>query len=134
KRSVQVGRGSKRGKTSGRGGKGQTARAGHKIRPEIRDMIKRIPKLRGRGKNIFQSFQVKFVPVNLKLIEKHFAAGDSVNPDTLAVKGLAKGDRGEKPLVKILASGEITKKLIFSGCAVSASARAKIEKVGGEIV
>ena len=69
KRTVQVGRGSKRGKTSGRGGKGQTARAGHKVRPEIRDMIKRIPKLRGRGKNIFQSFQLEKAPVNLNLIE-----------------------------------------------------------------
>src|SRR3989338_885180 len=133
KRSVQVGRGSKRGKTSGRGGKGQTARAGHKVRPEIRDMIKRIPKLRGRGKNIFQSFQAKFIPINLMLIEKHFVAGDTVNPQNLQAKGLAKGESGAEPGVKILASGELTKKITFSGCAVSASARAKIEKVGGQI-
>ncbi len=134
KRSVQVGRGGKRGKTSGRGGKGQTARAGHKVRPEMRDVIKRIPKLRGRGKNIFQSFQAKFIPVNLKLIEKHFAEGDSVNPETLAAKGLAKGKRGEKPLIKILASGDITKKINVSGCALSKSARIKIEKAGGTII
>jgi len=44
KRSVSIGRGGRRGKTSGRGGKGQTARAGHKVRPEIRDMIKKLPK------------------------------------------------------------------------------------------
>lgn len=133
KRSVQVGRGGTRGKTSGRGGKGQTARAGHKVRPEIRDMIKRIPKLRGRGKNIFQSYQAKFVPVNLKLIDKHFASGDAVNPEVLMSKGLAKGVSGEMPLVKILATGEITKKISFAGCSVSASARAKIEKAGGSI-
>ena len=45
-----VGRGGKRGKTAGRGTKGQKARAGAKFRPEIRDFIKRLPKLRGRGK------------------------------------------------------------------------------------
>ena len=51
-----VGRGGKRGKTSGRGTKGQNARAGRKKRPEMRDFIKRIPKLRGRGKSPFKSF------------------------------------------------------------------------------
>jgi large subunit ribosomal protein L15 len=130
KRSVQVGRGSKRGKTSGRGGKGQTARAGHKIRPEIRDMIKRIPKLRGRGKNIFQSFQLKRAPVNLNLIEKHFAAGETVNAEALIKKGLVQSSKGG---VKILATGEITKGLKFSGCFISAPAKVKIEKVGGTI-
>lgn len=59
KSSAQVGRGGKRGKTSGRGTKGQNARAGRKKRPEIRDFIKRFPKLRGRGKNSFKSFQPK---------------------------------------------------------------------------
>ena len=51
KKSVSVGRGGTRGKTSGRGTKGQNARAGHKKRPELRDIIKKIPKLRGRGRN-----------------------------------------------------------------------------------
>ncbi len=57
--SKQVGRGGTRGKTSGRGTKGQNARAGHKKRPEMRDIIKRIPKLRGRGKSSLKSFQMK---------------------------------------------------------------------------
>ncbi|MEK7194527.1 MAG: uL15 family ribosomal protein [Patescibacteria group bacterium] len=56
-RSKQVGRGGTRGKTSGRGTKGQNARAGRKKRPEIRDFIKRFPKLRGRGKSSLKSFQ-----------------------------------------------------------------------------
>ncbi|KKU68719.1 MAG: 50S ribosomal protein L15 [Parcubacteria group bacterium GW2011_GWA2_47_16] len=133
KRSVQVGRGGKRGKTSGRGGKGQTARAGHKIRPEIRDMIKRVPKLRGRGKNIFQSFQQKSLPINLDLIEKHFSAGDKITPQILAEKGLVSGNKGNELNVKVLATGDITKKLTFSGCTFSASAKAKIEKAGGTI-
>lgn len=56
-KSKQVGRGGKRGKTSGKGTKGQNARAGRKKRPELRDFIKRFPKLRGRGKSSFKSFQ-----------------------------------------------------------------------------
>lgn len=55
----QVGRGGTRGKTSGRGTKGQNARAGRKKRPELRDFIKRVPKLRGRGKSSLKSFRPK---------------------------------------------------------------------------
>ncbi len=55
----QVGRGGTRGKTSGRGTKGQNARAGRKKRPELRDFIKRVPKLRGRGKSSLKSLQKK---------------------------------------------------------------------------
>ncbi len=58
KKSRQVGRGGTRGKTAGRGTKGQNARAGRKKRPELRDMIKRIPKLRGRGKSPLKSLKV----------------------------------------------------------------------------
>jgi large subunit ribosomal protein L15 len=133
KKSTQVGRGGKRGKTSGRGGKGQTARAGHKIRPEIRDMIKRIPKLRGRGKNSFKSFYKKFTPVNLNMIEKHFSAGEVVSPEVLVKKGLAELFAGANPAIKILAEGELTKKILFSDCAFSASAKTKILAAGGSI-
>jgi large subunit ribosomal protein L15 len=66
KKSRQVGRGGTRGKTSGRGTKGQNARAGHKNRPELRDFIKRIPKLRGRGKNSNKSIQKKLSGEALK--------------------------------------------------------------------
>ena len=52
----QVGRGGKRGKTAGRGGKGQTARAGNKRRPELRDIIKRLPKNRGYQFKSIQNF------------------------------------------------------------------------------
>jgi len=64
----QVGRGGTRGKTSGRGTKGQNARAGHKKSPEMRDIIKRIPKLRGRGRSSFKSFQVKARGTELKTL------------------------------------------------------------------
>lgn len=66
KKSRQVGRGGTRGKTSGRGTKGQNARAGRKKRPELRDFIKRFPKLRGRGVNPLKSRQEKLVGAELK--------------------------------------------------------------------
>jgi len=65
-KSKQVGRGGTRGKTAGRGTKGQNARAGRKKRPEIRDVIKRVPKLRGRGKSSLKSRQTKLSGASLK--------------------------------------------------------------------
>jgi ribosomal protein L15 len=72
KKSRQVGRGGTRGKTSGRGTKGQNARAGRKKRPELRDFIKRVPKLRGRGKSGLKSIQKKLAgaPLRAHLAEK----------------------------------------------------------------
>lgn len=130
RRSRQVGRGGKRGKTSGRGTKGQKARAGHKIRPEIRDVIMRIPKLRGyRFKTRFKdSF-----PVNVRSLEAVFASGDTVSPETLLNKGIIITRAGVMPTVKILSVGDLTKKLTIKGCGVSAGARAKIEKAGGSV-
>ncbi len=66
KTSQQVGRGGKRGKTAGRGTKGQNARAGRKKRPELRDFIKRVQKLRGRGKHGLHSRQLKLTGAALK--------------------------------------------------------------------
>jgi len=133
KHSVPVGRGGKRGKTSGRGGKGQTARAGHKIYPQIRDMIKRIPKLRGRGKSSFKSFQEQAAPVNLEALAAAFESGTTVTPETLLSAGLISKRSGALPRVKILGAGALAKELTISGCAVSASAKAAIEKAGGKI-
>ena len=90
KKTRQVGRGGTRGKTAGRGTKGQNARAGHKKRPEIRDFIKRVPKLRGRGKNINTSIELKPAPVNLGDLNKVFKDGDTVSPAILVKKGLVK--------------------------------------------
>lgn len=132
KKSVQVGRGSKRGKTSGRGTKGQKARAGRKIRPELRDLIKKIPKLRGRGKNSNLSIQDKAIGVNLSALGA-FKAGEKVTPKTLVEKGVVEMYKGRFPRVKILSVGDISSKLIISNCEVSAGAKEKIEKAGGEI-
>ena len=84
--SKQVGRGGRRGKTAGRGTKGQNARAGHKNRPELRDFIKRFPKLRGRGISPFKSIEAKNIPVNLEIIEKSFKIGEIVNRTSLVEK------------------------------------------------
>ncbi|HPI24472.1 MAG TPA: uL15 family ribosomal protein [Candidatus Paceibacterota bacterium] len=130
KKSRQIGRGGKRGTTAGRGTKGQKARAGSKIRPNLRDQIKKIPKLRGYK---FQSKNEKPTPVNLETIEKLFVDGASVNPASLAEKKIISRKGGRFPQVKVLGGGTIAKKVSVSGCLVSAAAREKIEKAGGKI-
>lgn len=136
KTAKRIGRGGKRGKTSGRGMKGQTARAGNSTRPEMRDLIKKLPKLRGHGVNrssAVNAERVLAVPVNLSKLETAFEDGATVSPKTLVVAGVVAVSRKRLPAVKILATGEITKKLKIEGCAVSASAKAKIEKAGGSV-
>ena len=130
RKTAIVGRGGKRGKTSGRGGKGQTARAGHKVRPEWRDIIKKMPKLRGYT---FKSYQGKFVVVNVGQLEHVFSNGDSVSPSILVKKGILETRLGKNPKVKILALGDLSKKLNISDCKVSADAKIKIEKAGGSV-
>lgn len=132
KKSVSVGRGGTRGKTSGRGTKGQKARSGHKIRPEIRDFIKRLPKLRGRGKNSNRSIVEKPMAVSLSAIEKAFTAGEEVNPSTLRLRDLIRYRESSVAPIKIL-GGEISKKLTFSNVLVSEKAKTLIEKAGGTI-
>lgn len=127
----KVGRGGKRGKTSGRGTKGQKARAGHRIFPQVREQLKKLPKLRGYKQ---KSIQDKPLVVNVGSLEVAFAPNDTVNPKVLLERGLIRSRRGsKKPMVKILGDGELTKKLNVSGCVISAPARVKIEKAGGSI-
>lgn len=129
KKARQVGRGGTRGKTSGRGGKGQTARAGNKRRPQIRDIIKKIPKLRGYR---FNSYKIKFSVVNLSDLNV-FEAGSTINPQSLFDQGLISRVGGGLPKVKILGNGEIGRKISIVNCKVSDNARLKIEKIGGSI-
>lgn len=111
-RRVGRGQGSKRGKTSGRGTKGQNARAGRKKRPELRDFIKKLPKRRGYGKNRARGVNAERplpVTVTLALLEKHFASGDTVNAEALAKHGLISLRKGKRARVKVLATGALTK-------------------------
>ncbi|MBI5405542.1 uL15 family ribosomal protein [Candidatus Kaiserbacteria bacterium] len=134
KKNPPVGRGGKRGKTSGRGGKGQTARAGHKIRPEVRDLIKKLPKRRGHGKNRARTVRTNRIPVStvhLAALEAAYKAGETVSPATLLAKGLVRRAKGRAPSVKILGTGSLTKALVVKQCALSAAALTAVEAAGG---
>lgn len=137
KDAKRIGRGGKRGKTSGKGGKGQTARAGSRPRPEMRDIIKRLPKLRGFGKNRARTVNNERVlpnVINLSVLEATFETGETVSPQTLLARKVITTEKGKVRQVKILGTGTLTKKLTLSGCIFSASAKEKIEKAGGSIL
>jgi large subunit ribosomal protein L15 len=131
-RRVGRGQGSTRGKQSGRGGKGQTARAGHKIRPAIRDMIKKLPKRRGYGKNrarTVDSTRPATFAVPLARLDTHFESGADITREVLRARGII----GRKDVdVKIVGTGA-SKKFTIKGIAISAGARASVEKAGGTI-
>jgi large subunit ribosomal protein L15 len=115
------------GKTSGRGGKGQTARSGSSIRIGFEGgqmpLIRRIPK---RGFNNTR-FTTQYIPVNVGELNK-FDDGAKVDEAALRAIGLANGP-GDG--IKILGEGDLTKKLSVSASAFSASAKTKIEAKGG---
>lgn len=115
------------GKTSGRGGKGQTARSGSSIRIGFEGgqmpLIRRIPK---RGFNNARH-ATRYLPVNLESLNR-FEDGTQVDEVALRQAGLANG-RSEG--IKILGEGELTRKITVRAHAFSASARAKIEAKGG---
>ncbi|HTR18644.1 MAG TPA: 50S ribosomal protein L15 [Candidatus Paceibacterota bacterium] len=133
-RRVGRGQSSTRGKQSGRGGKGQTARAGHKIRPALRDIIKKIPKRRGYGKNRGRTHVPRPTPIVISLdrLEKLFENGAQVTRKSLVEKG-ALSSRGSVR-VKVVGQGSLSKKLSLVGVGASASAKTAIEKAGGSIV
>ncbi|MGH8023332.1 MAG: 50S ribosomal protein L15 [Limisphaerales bacterium] len=115
------------GKTSGRGGKGQTARSGSSIRIGFEGgqmpLIRRIPK---RGFNNAR-FTIEYLPVNVGDLNR-FEDGATVDEAALRSIGLA---NGRALGVKILGNGELSKKLTVNASAFSASAKSKIEARGG---
>lgn len=130
KTKKRVGRGGKHGTFSGRGVKGQKARAGRKLRPEWRDALKSIPKLRG-----YKFKGVKKQPVfNLGFLNTLFKENEVVSPESLLKKNLAVKASGRIQAVKILGEGELNKKLTFKNLKISESAREKIKKAGGTII
>ena len=99
KRKVRIGRGGKRGSFSGRGIKGQKARAGRRIRPEIRDLVMKMPKRRGhRHTGPATNIQV----VTASAIAKKFTRIEHVNPKTIVERGLAHRIHGRVPRIKIV--------------------------------
>jgi len=130
KHKKRIGRGGKRGTTSGRGTKGQKSRAGRRIRPASRDMMRKIPKLRGFK---LKSLQRIFTVINLDILESKFNVNEQVTPQTLRARKLISFNKGQFAKIKILGRGRLTKKLIFQDVAVSQKALVKILAVGGEI-
>ena len=128
------GEGSGLGKTSGRGHKGYGSRAGAKKKAGYEGgqnpIHMRMRKLRGphmKKSMPFENFRTSTQPVNLADLEERFDAGAEVNVETLREKGLAK----RSDPVKILARGEISKKLDVHAHAFSAAAKEKIEAACG---
>ena len=130
-RRKRVGRGcgSGLGKTAGKGQKGQQSRKGHKHKLVFEGgqmpLVRRLPK---RGFNN-AAFNAKALAINVSVLEKKFEAGAEITVETLAAAGLTDN---KQPLVKILGTGDLTKKFTVK-VPCSASAKAKIEKAGGTV-
>ena len=139
KKRKRVGRGGSRGGTAGRGHKGQKARTSGTVRPGYEGgqmpLFRRLPK-RGFSN---ASHKKDIVIVNLEQLESKFQDGELVTRQTLIEKGIIKAQPGKIDLVvkgyfiKILADGELKKKLTIEADAFSAKAREAIEKVGGKV-
>ena len=136
RKRVGRGEGSGLGKTSGRGEKGAGARSGNKRKPGYEGgqnpIHMRTRKLRGPHRKMsmpFEPFRTHTQPVNLSDLEARFEAGGEVTPETLRAAGLAK----RRHPIKVLARGELTKKLTVRAHAFSATAKEKIEQAGGTV-
>jgi large subunit ribosomal protein L15 len=138
RKRIGRGLGSGKGRYSGRGIKGQKSRSGSgKMRAGFEGgqmpIAMRLPKLRGstsKDAMPIGPFMTKTVPVNLRDLEARFEAGDEVTLEGLIEKGLIKNSKTD---VKILGSGELTKKLTVSAHGFSKTAREKIEAAGGSV-
>ena len=103
----------------------------------MRDILKKLPKLRGHGKNRARTVRAKrheYEPINLSTLEAAFDAGDTVNPETLYKRGLIHARGGKVAYVKILGTGTLTKKLSISNCSASDAAKAAVEAAGGSLL
>ena len=134
RKRIGRGEGSGLGKTSGRGHKGAGSRSGAKRKAGYEGgqnpIHMRMRKLRGphmKKSMPFENFRTKTQPVNLSDLEERFDSGAEVTLESLREKGLAK----RKDPVKVLARGEIKKKLEVHAHAFSAAAKEKIEAAGG---
>jgi len=130
RKRVGRGPGSGLGKTSGRGHKGQGARAGWTSLPTFEGgqmpLVRRVPK---RG--FHNRFAENVAVVNVEELEQVFAAGDQVNPETLHAKKVVRGQFG---VLKVLGNGQLTKALVVSAQRFSRSALEKIQQAGGQAV
>jgi large subunit ribosomal protein L15 len=126
----RIGRGGKKGTYSGKGMKGQTSRAGRKMMPFVREIIKRYPKLKGYRAFVPEDLTAV---VNLDILEKNAKEGQTITPNTLVKLGIVKQIKGFTPKVKILGRGKFSKKLTIEKCFISKTAKESIEKAGGKV-
>ncbi len=128
------GHGSGRGKTAGRGTKGQKARTGGKVHRAFNGgqtrLSKRLPFLRGLG-NSNIAFRDVYAVVNLNEFSE-LEPGSRVSPESLVESGYLTAAQG-KGLLKVLGDGELAGALTIKAHKFSASARAKIEAAGGTV-
>ena len=131
KKRVGCGEGGGLGKTSGRGGKGQTARSGSSIRPGFEGgQMPLYRKLPHRGFNQ-AAFRIEPVVVNLGDLAVIDAAVTEINAEVLAKHGLI---RKNEKAIKVLGDGELSRPLKVTAAKFSATAKAKIEKAGGQAI
>jgi ribosomal protein L15 len=99
----------------------------------MRDIIKKLPKRRGYGKNRSRTVNpstARPAVVNIAILERHFREGETVTPKSLVLKGVVAKEKGRIPKVKILGRREIGKKLTISGCSYSEKAREALLQSG----
>ena len=131
KKRVGCGEGGGHGKTSTKGGKGQTARSGGSIRPGFEGgQMPLYRKLPHRGFNNY-NHRVSFAVVNVADLAALDAGVTEINAEVLAAHGLIRADESR---VKILGDGEINRAIKVTAAKFSESAKAKIEKAGGQAV
>jgi len=131
KKRVGCGEGGGHGKTSGRGGKGQTARSGSSIRPGFEGgQMPLYRKLPHRGFNQ-AAFRVEPIIVNVGDLARLDPAITEVNASVLAAAGLVRHD---EQYLKVLGDGEITRPFKVTASKFSESAKTKIEKAGGQAI
>jgi large subunit ribosomal protein L15 len=131
KKRVGCGEGGGHGKTSGRGGKGQSARSGSSIRPGFEGgQMPLYRKLPHRGFNNY-NFRTTYATVNVGDLAKLDASVTEVNSEVLAQNGLVRPDGRA---LKILGDGEISRALKVTAAKFSESAKAKLEKAGGQAI
>jgi large subunit ribosomal protein L15 len=129
KSKKRVGRGGKKGTYSGKGMKGQNARAGGGVRPGFEGgqtpLLRRMPKLKG----FTNPNRIDYLAINVGLLNDRFEDGAEVTLESLVKKGIMK----KTCEIKLLGTGKLEKKLNITAHLASASARAKVEKAGGTL-
>jgi large subunit ribosomal protein L15 len=126
KKRVGRGQGSGNGKTAGRGHKGAQSRSGYSFKRGFEGgqmpLHRRVPK---RG--FHNPFRVEYSVVNLDTLAERFEDGATITPELLRERGMAPG----KGLIKVLARGDISKKLTVHAHKFSGKAAEKIAAAGG---